>query len=93
MVEYGKLSMQCALVKGRATSTVKHESLEGQKLLICQFLGNERQPIGDPVLALDKLGAGKGDIVMITSDGSGRRDLLQQTNSPARWWTLGIVDE
>ncbi len=85
--------MQWALVKGRVTSTVKHESLDGQKLLICQFLGNERQPVGDPVLALDKLGAGQGDIVMITSDGKGLRELLQHNTSPARWWTLGIVDE
>lgn len=85
--------MQWALVKGRATSTVKHPSLDGQKLLICQFLGNERQPIGDPILALDHLGAGKGDTVLITSDGSGLREMLKNGNSPARWWTLGIVDD
>jgi ethanolamine utilization protein EutN len=85
--------MQMAIVKGHATSTVKHPSLEGAKLLVCQLLGNERQPVGDPILALDRIGAGRGDLVTITSDGLGLRELLNCNNSPARWWTLGIVDE
>jgi len=85
--------MQLAVVKGRATSTVKHESLAGRKLLICSFLGHEGQSVGDPVLVLDKLGAGKGDRVMLSSDGLGLRELLNNQRSPARWWTLGIVDD
>lgn len=84
--------MQLAMVKGRATSTVKHHSLDAAKLLVCQLLGNEKQPIGDPVLAVDRLGAGRGDMVILTSDGLGLRKLLGDNNSPARWWTLGIVD-
>lgn len=85
--------MQLALVEGRATSTVRHASLAGVKLLICQPLGNQMQASGDPVLAVDKLGAGAGDRVLLTSDGQGLRALLNDENSPVRWWTLGIVDE
>jgi len=85
--------MQLALVQGRATSTVKHPSLDGRKLLVCRLLGNEGQPVSDPVLALDRHGAGLGDRVILTSDGKGLRELLGHTNSPARWWTLGIVDD
>lgn len=85
--------MQLALVKGRATSTLKHESLAGRKLLICQMLGADGRPSGDPVLAVDNLGAGAGDRVILTSDGLGLRELLGYGNSPARWWTLGIADE
>ena len=84
--------MQLATVKGRATSTVRHPSLAGVKLLICQPLGGDRQPAGDPVLAVDRLGAGRGDEVVLTSDGLGLRELLGDNTSPARWWTLGIVD-
>lgn len=84
--------MQQAIVQGRATSTVKHPSLNGRKLLICQLLGADGEPVGDPVLALDQLGAGAGDKVVITSDGLGLRELLNDNTSPARWWTLGIVD-
>ena len=85
--------MQLALVKGRATATVKHHSLAGRKLLVCQMLGRDDEHVGDPVLALDELGAGTGERVIITSDGWGLRDLLGHEDSPARWWTLGIVDE
>lgn len=85
--------MQLALVHGRATSTVKHPSLNGQKLLICQLLGSGDKPAGDPVLAVDSLGAGAGDKVILTSDGLGLRNLLNDNTSPARWWTLGIVDD
>ncbi|MCE9590410.1 MAG: EutN/CcmL family microcompartment protein [Planctomycetes bacterium] len=84
--------MQLAIVKGRATSTVKHKSLAAVRLLICQPLGVDATAYGDPVLAVDKLGAGAGDKVVITSDGLGLRELLGDGNSPARWWTLGIVD-
>lgn len=84
--------MQLARITGRATSTVKHPSLAGVKLLICQMLDAAGGETGDPVLAIDKLGAGKGDTVILTSDGLGLRELLHDTHSPARYWTLGLVD-
>jgi len=85
--------MQLAQVKGRATTTVRHPSLSGVKLLVCQLLGNEKQTVSDPVIAVDRLGAGRGDFVILTSDGLGLRELLGDETSPARWWTLGIADE
>lgn len=84
--------MQLANVIGRATTTVRHESMAGTKLLVCQMLGNENQPVADPVLVIDRLGAGEGDRVMITSDGKGVQEFLNSNNTPIRWWTLGIVD-
>ncbi|MEO0586034.1 MAG: EutN/CcmL family microcompartment protein [Planctomycetota bacterium] len=85
--------MQLARVAGRATSTVKHPSLKGAKLLIAEVLDNALQPVGYPVIVLDTLGAGRGDRVVITSDGLGLRNLLEDNQSPARWWTLSIVDD
>jgi ethanolamine utilization protein EutN len=82
--------MQLATVTGHATSTVKHPSLDGQRLLVCQPLNVARDPAGDLVIALDRLGARQGDTVILTSDGKGLRDLLNSSQSPARWWTLGI---
>ena len=64
----------------------------GEKLLACQALGSDGRPAGDPVLAVDQLGAGMGDRVILSSDGRGLRNLLNDENSPVRWWTLGIVD-
>lgn len=86
--------MQLAQIIGRATSTTKHPSMQGWRLLIAQMLGANGESDGaDPVLVLDHLGAAKGDRVMITSDGKGLRELLNDNTSPARWWTLGIVDQ
>ena len=84
--------MQLAMIVGHATSTVKHRSLAGSKLLICRVLGADGRHTGDPVLAVDQLGAGRGDRVIISSDGEGVRELLADETTPVRWWTIGIVD-
>jgi ethanolamine utilization protein EutN len=41
---------------------------------------------------IDSLGAGRGEKVMITSDGIGTRDILGNPASPVRWSVLGICD-
>lgn len=84
--------MQHAVIRGKATSTVKHPSLHGRRLLIAQPLSNRQDPHGDPVLVIDTHGAGVGDHVMISSDGKGVREMLGDPTSPARWWTLGLID-
>ena len=86
--------MQTARVVGRATATVKHESLSGQRLLLVQpLLADERHADGYPLLAVDGVGARKGDLVMITSDGKGARELLGTEITPVRWTIIGISDD
>jgi ethanolamine utilization protein EutN len=85
--------MLLALVKGHATATVKDASLAGQKMLVCLQLDAAGRPGGDPLLCVDHLGAGRGEVVMISSDGLGVRERLKSDNTPVRWFTLGIVDE
>lgn len=85
--------MLLALVKGRATTTLRHASLAGQKLLVCLQLDRTGKPSGDPVLCVDQIGAGAGDVVMISSDGRGVRERLDNNNTPVRWFTLGIADQ
>jgi microcompartment protein CcmK/EutM len=85
--------MQLGTVVGTATSTVKHPTLSGWKLLIVQFYGADgRTPDGDPLLAIDALGAGIGQRVMLTSDGKGSRELVGSDNSPVRYSVVGIED-
>lgn len=85
--------MQTALVVGTATSTVKHSSMEGWKLLIVQPLTMRGTADGDALLAVDALGAGTGEEVLITSDGASTRELLNADATPVRWCVIGIVDE
>ena len=80
-------------VVGNATATVKHPSMEGWKLLVVQpLLADGRSADGDPILAVDALGAGMGDLVIVSSDGKGTRELLKSNNTPVRWAVIGIRD-
>ena len=85
--------MQLGLVVGTATSTVKHATMRGQKLLVVQpLMADGESPDGDPQIAVDSVGAGKSQTVMITSDGRFVRELVKQENTPIRWSVIGIAD-
>lgn len=85
--------MQLALVIGTATATLKHPSMRGAKLLVVQpQMADGRSPDGDPLLAVDGVGAGIGETVMITSDGRHSRELLKAEATPVRWTIIGIRD-
>ncbi len=85
--------MYVGRVVGSATATVKHPSMKGAKLLLVMALqGDGQTPEGDPILVVDRLGAGIGDKVMITSDGIATREMLGSKSSPVRWSVLGIPD-
>ncbi|MCG8584295.1 MAG: EutN/CcmL family microcompartment protein [Pirellulales bacterium] len=87
------MKMLVARVIGSATSTVKHASLEGWKLLVVQALMADGQGRdGEPMLAIDQLGAGAGDRVMITSDGKSTRATMNINATPVRWNVIGICD-
>ncbi len=76
-------------VQGHAVSTIKHRSLRGIKLLAVQPL---KSLTLEPLLALDRLGAAPGDVVVISSDGQSAREFVNDPTSPARWSVVGIVD-
>jgi ethanolamine utilization protein EutN len=84
--------MQVGRVVGHAVSTVKHPSMQGWRLLLVQLLGVDGKPDGEPILAIDKLGSGTSDEVILSNDGSGAREMMGTKNSPVRWMVLGICD-
>jgi ethanolamine utilization protein EutN len=55
--------MQLARVIGTVVATVKNDSLEGRKLLVIQSLNAQLRPQGVPLVALDAIGAGVGELV------------------------------
>jgi ethanolamine utilization protein EutN len=80
--------MRLATIHGYATSTIKHRSLEGWRLLIAI----PESPDLAPQIVLDSLGAGIGQRVLISSDGSEARKMVKDERSPARWTVMGIID-
>ena len=55
--------MQLARVIGNVVSTVKNATLEGRKLLVIQILDGDLRPVGRPLVAIDSVGAGPGELV------------------------------
>ena len=84
--------MQIAHVVGQAVTTIKHPSLRGWRLLVVQPVTADSTDDGEPLLAIDHLGAGSGQRVMISNDGAGAREAVGEKNSPVRWMVLGIID-
>ena len=84
--------MQLARVAGHAVATVKHASLHGWRLLVAQPLDAAGNADGEPLLVIDSQGARQGDVVMISNDGAGARELVGDKNSPVRWFVMGVRD-
>jgi ethanolamine utilization protein EutN len=82
-----------ARIDGWVTSTVKHASLSGQRLLIGQRVGTDGSDVGEPMVLVDPVGARPGSQVVVTSDGDLARQLLKDNRTPSRMVVLGIVDE
>ncbi len=80
--------MRLATIHGYATSTIKHKSLDGWRLL----LAVPESPDLAPQIVLDNLGAAIGQKVLISSDGSEARKMVGDELSPARWSVMGIID-
>jgi ethanolamine utilization protein EutN len=67
--------------------------LEGWRLLVVQPLAADgRKPDGEPLVAIDNLGAGRGETVIITNDGRWARELVKSETTPARWTVIGRQD-
>jgi ethanolamine utilization protein EutN len=85
--------MLLARVEGNVIATRKHPSFEGWRLVVCQPLNVANEPEGVPQVAIDALGAGMHQRVIISSDGLATRKAVGDDHSPARWMITGIVDE
>lgn len=84
--------MQLATVIGNATSTVKHSSMNGWRLLVVQPLLVNGGRDGTPIIAIDELGSQVGQDVIICSDGKTISEALKRQDSPIRWIVLGQPD-
>ena len=61
--------MILGLVTGNVVSTHKSKRYEGAKLMIVQPLDPQSKPSGEPVVAIDAVGAGIGERVLLVQEG------------------------
>lgn len=78
-------------VVGRLWSTRKDEKLNGQKFLVVRLMKNGIEESEDVLVAADIVGAGKGDLVMITQ-GSSTRQIAGLKDIPIDSIVVGIID-
>lgn len=79
-------------VVGKVTATTKHPSLEGWRMLLVQPLDFDGTGFGDPQIAIDELGSGIGDEVILNTDGRYVRKIMDRNDSPVRYTIQGIRD-
>ncbi len=80
-------------VTGSVVSTIHHPVVEGRKLLLTERLDYQGNPTGAYVIAMDAIGAGQGETVLILDEGNGARHILDDDSAPIRSIVVGIIDE
>jgi ethanolamine utilization protein EutN len=80
-------------VVGQVVSTRKDRNFLGTPLLLVQPLEPDARPRGTPMLAIDSVGAGVGERVLLVVDGRAAQDILGRKPSPVDAAIVGIVDE
>jgi ethanolamine utilization protein EutN len=85
--------MQIARVVGTVVATQKHRKFEGAKLLLVQPLGLDDAPRGAALLAVDGVGAGVHEKVLIVLEGRAAGEALGRKAAPVDAAIVGIVDQ
>ena len=83
--------MLIAKVVGSAVATIKDENLTGTKLLVVREADATGQPIGKPLVAIDTVDAGVGDVVLIAAGSSARQTEITK-NRPVDAVIMAILD-
>ncbi len=79
-------------ITGSVVSTIHHPIVDGRKLLLAERLDEQGRPSGGYLIAMDGIGAGMGETVLILDEGNGARQLLGDDAAPVRSIVVGIVD-
>ena len=84
--------MKLARVVGTVFSTINSPDLDGRTLLLCDLLDPSGTPAGGYLIAVDSVGAGAGETVLILDEGNSARQVLAAPGAPIRTVVVGIVD-
>ncbi|MFQ5982446.1 MAG: EutN/CcmL family microcompartment protein [Woeseiaceae bacterium] len=79
-------------ITGSVVSTIHHRIVDGRKLLLAERLDQTGRPTGGYVIALDAIGAGYGETVLVLDEGNGARQILDDNEAPVRSMVVAIVD-
>lgn len=84
--------MTLGRVVGTVVATQKHRKFEGAKLLLVQPVTLEDTPRGAPLLAVDAVGAGLHERVLVVIEGRAAAEAVGRKGTPVDAAIIGIVD-
>ena len=86
--------MKIGRVSGTVVSTINAPVYEGRRLLLCDLLDETgKTKEGRSMIAVDAVGAGAGETVLILDEGNSARQVVDLEDAPIRAVIVGIVDE
>ncbi len=80
-------------VVGQAVATIKRPQFEGAKLLLVQPETPEGTPFGATLLAVDGVGAGVSERVLVVVEGRAAGEIVGRKLTPVDAAIVGIVDQ
>ncbi len=84
--------MKLARVVAQVISTQKHSFYRGQKTFMVKHVDLDGAEEGSPFVAVDRVQAGVGDLVLLMQEGSSARFMFNEPEAPVRSTIVGIVD-
>lgn len=84
--------VQIARVIGNVVATQKHRKFEGAKLMLVQPLNADDSPRGNALLAVDGVGAGVHEKVLVVIEGRAAAETLGRKGAPVDAAIVGIID-
>jgi microcompartment protein CcmK/EutM len=84
--------VQLGRVVGTVVATQKHPKFEGAKLLLVQPITLDDQPRGTALLAVDSVGAGVNEKVLVVIEGRAAAEAVGRKGTPVDAAIVGIVD-
>jgi ethanolamine utilization protein EutN len=80
-------------VVGELYSTINHPFYNHRKILIVDKVTPDGLPEGKYLIAVDSVGAGAGETVLIIDEGNSARQVVTDSTAPIRSIIVGIIDE
>lgn len=84
--------MKIGRIAATVVATIRVNALDGRRLLLVDLLDLAGRPTGQDLIAVDAVGAGAGETVLVLDEGNGARQVLAAPQAPLRAVIVGIVD-
>ena len=84
--------MLLASVIGHVVATAKHPAFEGSKMMLVQPVTPDGRPSGPEMMAVDSVGAGVGERVLVVVEGRSAGDAVRNRQAPLDAAIVGIID-